>query len=182
VIDTANPAALATLPRRTPLVYVGNQYDRDDAFDTYFAPAAGQLPHLIAGKWTNTRRWPDLRFIGRLPFPQVATIYADALATVLLLPARYAHANQLTQRIFEAVLAGCIPLLPTEVRGAAAFVPPCLRVANATMVRHKIGWLAEMPALTNTSNSSPNACTTSTRFGFPSNSTYSTISCVTRNR
>jgi hypothetical protein len=144
VIDTADPVALATLPRRTPLVYVGNQYDRDDAFDTYFAPAARQLPHLIAGKWTDTRRWPDLRFIGRVPFPQVATIYADALATVLLLPARYAHAGQMTQRIFEAVLAGCMPLLPTEVRGAAAFVPPCLRVANATEVRHRVAWLAEI--------------------------------------
>ncbi|WP_199235976.1 hypothetical protein [Micromonospora sp. S4605] len=143
-IDTADPASLAARHRRRPLVYVGNQYDRDDAFDTFFAPAAAQLPHLIAGKWSDTRRWPGLRFIGRVRFPQVAAIYADALATVLLLPARYAAAGQMTQRIFEAVLAGCVPLLPSHIRGAAALAPSRLRVANATEVRHRIGWLIEV--------------------------------------
>ncbi|MET8304729.1 hypothetical protein [Micromonospora sp. NPDC005211] len=143
-IDAADPAALAALPRRTPLVYVGNQYDRDLMFDTYFAPAAAQLPHLIAGKWADTRRWPNLNFIGRVPFPRVSAIYADALATVLLLPARYATAGQMTQRIFEAVLAGCVPLLPAEVRSADALVPSPLIVQHATDVRHRIGWLSEI--------------------------------------
>ena len=36
---------------------------------------------------------------------QVAALYRSALATVLLLPDRYARAGQMTQRIFEAVLA-----------------------------------------------------------------------------
>ncbi|SDZ24306.1 hypothetical protein SAMN05444365_10816 [Micromonospora pattaloongensis] len=143
-IDAADPAALTALPRPTPLVYVGNQYDRDDAFDTYFAPAAAQLPHLVAGKWADTTRRPYLRFVGRVPFPRVAEIYADALATVLLLPRRYAAAGQMTQRIFEAVLAGCAPLLPADVRGSAAFVPQSLIVRNATDVRHRVGRLAEI--------------------------------------
>ncbi|PSK66215.1 hypothetical protein B0E53_01821 [Micromonospora sp. MH33] len=143
-IDAADPAALAALARSTPLVYVGNQYDRDDAFDTYLAPAATQLPHLVAGKWTDTTRWPDLYFVGRIAFPRVAEIYAEALATVLLLPARYAAAGQMTQRIFEAVLAGCAPLLPADVRCGAAFVPPSLIVHNATDVRHRVGWLTEI--------------------------------------
>ncbi|MBO4206307.1 hypothetical protein GSF22_09855 [Micromonospora echinofusca] len=143
-IDAADPATLAALPRRTPLAYVGNQYDRDHAFDTYFAPAAVHLPHLIAGKWTNTTRWPHLNFIGRVPFPRVAEIYTDALATVLLLPARYAAAGQMTQRIFEAVLAGCLPLLPADMRGAVAFVPSSLTVRDATDVRHRIDWLTEI--------------------------------------
>ncbi|MDG4829262.1 hypothetical protein O7627_08080 [Solwaraspora sp. WMMD1047] len=144
VLDTADPDRLAARRRSTPLVYVGNQYDRDDAFDTFFAPAAAHLPHLIAGKWPDTRRWPGLRFVGRVPFPRVAEIHADALATVLLLPERYARAGQLTQRIFEATLAGCVPLLPTNVRGAAEFVPARLYVGNATDVRHRVSWLAEI--------------------------------------
>ncbi|MET7948474.1 hypothetical protein [Micromonospora sp. NPDC005324] len=143
-IDAADPTALVAQPRHTPLVYVGNQYDRDHPFDTYFAPAAAQLPHLIAGKWADTRRWPNLNFIGRVPFPRVSAIYADALATVLLLPARYAAAGQMTQRIFEAVLAGCVPLLPADVRGANAFVPSSLIVGDAADVRHRIGWLTEI--------------------------------------
>ncbi|MGQ5263287.1 hypothetical protein ACTWLT_21380 [Micromonospora sp. ZYX-F-536] len=143
-IDAADPSALVAQPRRTPLVYIGNRYDRDHPFDTYFAPAAAQLPHLIAGKWDDTRRWPNLNFIGRVPFPRVSAIYADALATVLLLPARYAAAGQMTQRIFEAVLAGCVPLLPADVRGANAFVPSSLIVGDAADVRHRIGWLTEI--------------------------------------
>ncbi|MFV2011062.1 MULTISPECIES: hypothetical protein [unclassified Micromonospora] len=143
-LDTADPGGLASRHRSTPLVYVGNQYDRDDAFDTFFAPAAAHLPHLIAGKWTDTHRWPGLNFIGRVAFPQVAEIHADALATVLLLPDRYAEAGQITQRIFEAVLAGCVPLLPSTVRGAAALVPPSLHVRHATDVRHRVGWLAKI--------------------------------------
>ncbi|MEU8159526.1 hypothetical protein [Micromonospora parva] len=143
-IDAADPTTLVALPRRTPLVYIGNQYDRDHPFDTYFAPTAAQLPHLIAGKWADTRRWPNLNFIGRVPFPRVSAIYADALATVLLLPARYAAAGQMTQRIFEAILAGCVPLLPADVRGANAFVPSSLIVGDAADVRHRIGWLTEI--------------------------------------
>lgn len=143
-LDAANPAKLAVRRRSTSLVYVGNQYDRDDAFDTFFAPAAEQVPHLIAGKWADTRRWPRLNFLGRVPFPQVAELHADALATVLLLPERYIQAGQITQRIFEAVLAGCAPLLPITVRGAAGLVPANLHVADAEDVRHRVGWLTEI--------------------------------------
>lgn len=147
-LDNADPAALAARRRPTPLVYVGNQYDRDDAFDTFFAPAAAQVPHLIAGKWPDTHRWPSLNFLGRIPFPQVAEIHSGALATVLLLPDHYARAGQVTQRIFEAVLAGCAPLLPGTVRGAAGLVPASLRVSNAADVRDRVGWLAEIAGTT----------------------------------
>jgi hypothetical protein len=144
ILDAADPDKLAARRRSVPLVYVGNQYDRDDAFDTFFAPAAMHMPHLIAGKWADTRRWPGLNFIGRVSFPQVAEIHADALATVLLLPERYAEAGQITQRIFESVLAGCVPLLPTTVRSAAELVPASLHVRHAADVRDRVGWLVEI--------------------------------------
>ncbi|MGH3614346.1 MAG: hypothetical protein ACRDRK_17515 [Pseudonocardia sp.] len=60
------------------------------------------------------------------------------MATVLLLPDRYAAAGQMTQRLVEAVLAGCLPLTPTSIRGAGRCTPPALHVADgaatATMV------------------------------------------------
>lgn len=109
-LDHADPAALARRQRTLPLVYIGNQYDRDRAFDEFFAPAAARVLHQVAGKWTRTERWPHIAFTGRIPFTEVHDLYQRSLTTVLLLPDRYVTAGQMTQRLFEAVLAGCLPL------------------------------------------------------------------------
>jgi hypothetical protein len=130
ILDTADAAVLASRDRATSLVYVGNQYDRDHAFDTYFAPAARRWPHTVAGKWTHTRPWPDILFIGRVPFAAVAHLHSTALATVLLLPDRYAAVGQMTQRLPEAVLQGCLPLTPSAIRAAERFTPPRLHVRD----------------------------------------------------
>lgn len=127
-LDSADPERLARLPRSLPLVYIGNQYDRDDAFDTFLAPAAARFRHRIAGKWTDTTRWPRLNFTGRLPFDQVTGLYADALATVLLAPPRYDTIAQVTQRLPEAVFAGCVPITPATLRDAGRFTPGALHV------------------------------------------------------
>jgi hypothetical protein len=133
-LDTAVPATLAAASRDIPLVYVGNQYDRDEAFDAYFAPAAAHLPHLVAGSWPDTGRWPQVSFAGRVPFPQVRRLHHRALATVLLAPDRYAATGQFTQRIFEAVLAGCLPITPAAIRSAATVIPPELLAGSGTDV------------------------------------------------
>jgi hypothetical protein len=59
-LDTADPVALASERRPVPLPYVGNQYDRDEAFDVFFAPAAARFDHRVAGKWTRTGAWPHV--------------------------------------------------------------------------------------------------------------------------
>lgn len=137
-LDAADPAALASTPRELPLAYIGNQYDRDTAFDTFFAPAAAAHRHLVAGKWASTGAWPHVSFIGRVPFTEVAEIYRRALATVLLLPDRYARAGQMTQRLTEAVLAGCLPLTPTSIRSAGRFTPVRLHVTDGADVTTKL--------------------------------------------
>ncbi|PZS09156.1 MAG: hypothetical protein DLM64_11235 [Solirubrobacterales bacterium] len=134
VLDAANPVALAAEPRPLPLVYIGNQYDRDGAFGAYFAPAAARFAHLVAGKWTDTSRWPHLNLTGRCPFSEVSHLYRSALATVLLLPDRYARAGQMTQRLFEAVLAGCLPITPASIACAGRFTPPALHAADGQHV------------------------------------------------
>lgn len=133
-LAAADPAALAAMPRDVPLAYVGNQYDRDTAFDTFFAPAAASHRHMVAGKWTRTAAWPHVSFIGRVPFSDVAEIYGRTLATVLLLPDRYARVGQMTQRLAEAVLAGCVPLTPASIRGADRFTPQRLHVSDGAEV------------------------------------------------
>ncbi|MEV6981794.1 hypothetical protein AB0M95_11125 [Sphaerisporangium sp. NPDC051017] len=130
-LDRADPAALAAEKRLLPLVYIGNQYDRDAAFGEFFAPAAAQLPHQVAGKWNDIARWPQVNFTGRIPFDEVTLAYRSAVATVLLAPHRYARSGQFTQRLFEAVLAGCLPLTPRTLRGAEAVAPRELIVTSA---------------------------------------------------
>jgi hypothetical protein len=137
-LDAAQAQALAGLQRELPLVYIGNQYDRDEAFDTFFVAAAEKHAHLVAGKWTTVQRWPGFRFAGRIAFPEVDNLYAGSLATVLLLPDRYAAAGQMTQRLHEAVLAGCLPLTPDTIRGAGRFTPPALHISSGFEAAEKI--------------------------------------------
>ncbi len=128
--------AFATRPRDTG----GNQYDRDDQFSRYFAPAAARCPHPVAGKWTRTQQWPHVNFTGRCAYTDVHTIYQSALTTILLLPERYARAGHQTQRLFEAFLAGCLPLTPAPIPPAAPWTPGALHVADAAETIGRVGW------------------------------------------
>jgi hypothetical protein len=143
-LDGADPRILAAVSRDLPLVYVGNQYDRDDQFSQLFAPAAAHFPHRVAGKWPGTGQWPHVTFTGRCAFSEVNAIYRSGLTTVLLLPDRYARAGHQTQRLFEAVLAGCLPLTPSPVPAAAGWTPPCLHVTGSGQVIDRIEWARAM--------------------------------------
>lgn len=143
-LDGADPRTLSRSDRHLTLAYVGNQYDRDTAFHAFFAPAAAHVSHLVAGKWTSTGRWPHVRFAGRVGFEKVEAIHRDALATVLLLPEWYAAVGQMTQRLFEAVLAGCAPITPAAIRFADLFTPKSLHVTDGADVLRLCGWLREI--------------------------------------
>ncbi|PKV84232.1 hypothetical protein [Streptomyces sp. TLI_146] len=134
VLDQAEPSVLAAHPRHLALVYVGNEYGRTDAFTTYFAPAAHDLPHEVAGKWADTGRWPHVTFLGRVPFRHGIRMHQAAHATVLLAPDRYLATGQYTQRIFEAVLTGCAPITPARYRSAATVVPEELHARDGADV------------------------------------------------
>ncbi|MGI5479302.1 glycosyltransferase family protein [Streptomyces lavendofoliae] len=141
LLAEANPIALAKRPRDLTLGYVGNQYDRDEHFDRFFAPAAARFDHVVGGKWVKTSRWPHVRFLGRLPFKAVHSVYGRSLATVLMLPERYAAVGQMTQRIFEAVLAGCLPLAPADILHVDRFVPKELIVSSSSEVIERLSHL-----------------------------------------
>jgi hypothetical protein len=87
-------------------------------------------------------------FRGRVPFGEVAEIHGRALATVLLLPDRYAAVGQMTQRLIEAVLAGCLPLTPTSIPGAARFTPRQLHVTGGGDVIDALAWLHRIAGTT----------------------------------
>jgi hypothetical protein len=140
-LDTADPSALTRLPRPLRLVYVGNQYGRDDAFDRWFAPAAAEVTHRVAGKWTNTGAWPNVQFTGRIRFAEVAGLYAQALATVLLKPERYRTVGAFGTRLFESVTQGCLPLTPADTVGAERLTPESLHVRDAADLVDRIRWI-----------------------------------------
>lgn len=140
-LDNANPGELVDGRRPWSMVYVGNQYDRDAAFDRYFAPAAYAHPHRVAGKWMNTTAWPHVNFTGRIGFTEGQELHRAALTTVLLLPKRYAAFAHMTQRLPEAVLAGCIPIAPTDIREIERFVPTALHVTDSAQVAETVSEL-----------------------------------------
>lgn len=141
LLDRADPVELANTDRTVPLVYVGNQYDRDEAFERYFVLAAARFPHRVAGKWPRADRWPTVNFTGRAQFAEVAAIHRSALATVLLLPQRYAAVGHMTSRWFEALLAGCLPITPAEITHADQYTPRVLHVRDGSDVVERLDWL-----------------------------------------
>jgi hypothetical protein len=60
-------------------------------------------------------------FPGRISFSEVDQLYRRSVATMLLLPARYPEDGHMTQRLPEAVWAGCLPITPAGIRGADRF-------------------------------------------------------------
>ncbi|MEV6861566.1 hypothetical protein AB0M44_11255 [Streptosporangium subroseum] len=141
LIDVADPGRLASAKRPLALAYVGNQYDRDEAFGAFFAPAAAHVRHRVAGKWTRTTSWPHVNFTGRCAFSEVGGIYRTALATVLLLPERYATTGAISQRLGESVLAGCLPLTPATLACAEDLTPELLHVEDSEQILKRLAWL-----------------------------------------
>lgn len=141
LLDVADPGQLAAAERPVPLVYVGNQYDRDEAFARYFAPAAAVVAHRVAGKWPRSQAWPHVNFTGRCGFAEVELTHRAALATVLLLPERYVAVGHMTSRWSEALLAGCLPLAPAEILGIDTYAPRALQVAGGQDVIATLAWL-----------------------------------------
>ncbi|MEV2274572.1 hypothetical protein AB0I72_03205 [Nocardiopsis sp. NPDC049922] len=137
-MDAADPELLAKAHRDLPLVYAGNQYDRDAAFDRFFAPAAKRHRHVVVGKWPRTDSWPHVTFLGRRQFSEIEPLHRRALTTMLLAPERYAECGQFTQRLFEAVLAGCLPIGASNMRGIDQVLPEELVVSDGVGVARLI--------------------------------------------
>jgi hypothetical protein len=89
-------------------------------------PGATTIPHRVVGKWPHTQAWPRVDFTGRCGFAEVELFHRTAPATVLLVPERYATVGHMTSRWFEALVAGCPPLVPGEIRGVDLYAPSTL--------------------------------------------------------
>ena len=54
----------------------------------------------------------------------------------------------MTQRLFEAVLAGCLPITPATIACAEQFTPQILHAADGTAVTDLLRWLASIAGTT----------------------------------
>lgn len=141
-LAAADPGHLASLHRGLPLVYVGHQDSRHQDFAKYFEPVASLIPHQVAGDWTpDPARWPGINFTGPCACSEVRAIHLNALTTVLLSAPHHSEAGHLPSRFAEAILAGCLPLVPADITGAAARVPEFLIVHNSRDVHDRITWI-----------------------------------------
>lgn len=81
-----------------------------------------------------------MNFTGRCAYPQTHATYLTAAATVLLNPTRYSRVGHISQRLYEAVLSGCLPLTPTTLACADAYTPRALHVADGAETIERIEW------------------------------------------
>ncbi|MQB08164.1 glycosyltransferase family 1 protein [Agrobacterium tumefaciens] len=121
-------------PFKRTLVYIGNQYERDEAFSTLFAVPAKTIDHAVFGKWSSSDEWAHVKFNGRVHFKDVARIYAESVATVLLAPDRYCRSGQITQRLFEALMQGCFPIAHSDIKGIDEILPKWLIINSGDEV------------------------------------------------
>jgi len=101
------------------VVYIGNRYNRDDAFDLFFGKSTDKLHFQIYGNWLENDRdsgskWPHVYFYGRIHPYQMRGSYQNALATPLLLKEEYNKYGFMSIRLIESLLFGTIPLLPSQ--------------------------------------------------------------------
>src|SRR5207245_7412856 len=47
-------------------------------------------------------------------------------------------------RLFEAVLAGCLPVTPGTISSAAVFTPPALHAATGEQAADSVAWLLDI--------------------------------------
>lgn len=140
--------------RSIGLVYIGNQYERDDSFNEYINAPLGviSIKNEVYGNWTkyddkyreNLEKYKNVTFKGRIGFDQIYNIYKKSFLTVLIAPQRYYDRGQFTQRLFEAISELCIPLTPSKYKGANQVIIDELLVENANDVVERIKYFDSM--------------------------------------
>lgn len=131
------------------LIYIGNQYDRDESFEKYYDLVGKMLKTEIQvyGKWTKIDKFYYSKFHGRVAYSQTASLYKRSLACIAIAPKRYYLSGQFTQRIFESTWSHCLTLVPSEYAAKEHIFPDFLVVESAEEVVRKIKEIEEMSDL-----------------------------------
>ena len=102
--------------RNYDCVYVGNRYDRDDSMVKFFG--GEDAPRLLlCGRWDPEwvhRHLPNAQPTGRIQPYMIRDVYGRSHVTMLLARPEYYRHGFVTARMVEALLGGCIPLVPVR--------------------------------------------------------------------
>lgn len=133
------------------LVYIGNQYERDNDFKKFIDNPAAKLKTdtRVYGNWNkyknqhkeNIKKFPNVIFKGRLRFDKVNNVYKKSFCTVLIAPGRYYKTGHFTQRLFESLWGLCIPFAPDKYFGIEKVVIKDFIVKSGRDILVKINWL-----------------------------------------
>ena len=140
--------------RDIDIVYIGNQYERDETFKKYFNDVLSKqsFENAVFGNWTkyvdqkkkNKKKFPLVNFQDRIAYSKIYEYYKRSLVTPLIAPDRYYKSGQITQRLFEAIGEQCVPLFPGEYCCVTEVAIPELIVYSSNDVYLKICELREM--------------------------------------
>lgn len=130
--------------RHHPLIYIGNDYQRRRDFRKHLVPVSSEIDIWIFGKWPIPIKDDRIRYEGRIPYSQVKSEYGKAITTFLLAPPRYKKSGQFTQRIYEALCEGCLPLAARDYVGVARILEPSLIIESSQHIPEKIEWLRNL--------------------------------------
>jgi hypothetical protein len=118
-----HPTLMADKKRK--LVYIGNNYERNDVIDQYVAPVARRNPGEVEfwGKWEEKdRRWPEISYHGRIAMRDFRQAYGTAVACPILAKRSYFQTGFTTPRPWEALLFGTLPIGFEEHLGISRYV------------------------------------------------------------
>lgn len=134
--------------RSKNMIYIGNQYERDEEFKKYFSDIVFYEIEKSDVYWNRTKyperlqeniiKFPGVNFFDRVWFSEVSKIYQRYFSTVLIAPERYYKTGQFTQRLFESIGNGCIPLCPSYYSSSRNVVIPKFVVDGTKNVAAKL--------------------------------------------
>jgi len=105
------------------IVYVGNRYERDAEFEKWYVNYSKLNPYKVHvyGNWFRTfeeiftiKKWWFVCYHARIGFQEFYDAYKDAVSCVLITKPEYYRWGFITQRPFESVYFGTLPLLPIQ--------------------------------------------------------------------
>lgn len=113
--------------------YIGNDYDRRELLAQYFLPDYN--PRQLAGNWARDKVKPwrgsmmksstfmkgvlqiqEDEFMGATPHAATPAHHSFSKFALYAHPDRYSTYGHLTLRFFEALSAGCLPIIPPEIK------------------------------------------------------------------
>jgi hypothetical protein len=115
------------------LVYIGNQYERDDIIDKYIKDFSNNNPYTVRfyGNWKkypdkfqeNLKKWPFIQYYDRVSLIDFKGIYNDAVACPLIAKKEYLESGFMTARLIECLYFGTIPIGLSEFYGIEEYLP-----------------------------------------------------------